>query len=64
MNDANNSPKSQNELIIEKFLNNLKKHPEFDDVTLTKLKELASSGNLTKHTLVEKAIKAQAGKEK
>jgi len=63
MNDANKSHKSQTELIVEKFIKNLEVHSEFDDETLSKLREIASSGNLTKHKMVETIIKAQSGGE-
>jgi len=55
-----NANKSQTELIIEKFIGNLKIHPEFDDKTLSKLRELASSGNLSQHKKIEVTIKAQS----
>lgn len=55
--DTNN--KSQTELIIEKFLDNLKTHPEFDEKIIIKLRELATSGNLSQYKMVELAIKAQ-----
>lgn len=61
MTDANESPKSQTELIVEKFIENLGIHSEFDGETLSKLKELASSGNLTKPEMVAGAINAQSG---
>ena len=63
MNESNKSLKSQTDLIIEKFIENLESHPEFDNKTLSKLRELASSGNLTQYKKVEIAIKAQSGGE-
>ena len=62
MNNAKSLPKSQTELIIEYFLNNLEQHPEFDEVILAKLRNLALNGNLTKHTLIEAAVTAQTVK--
>lgn len=52
--------KSQTELIIEKFIENLKTHPEFDDKTLLKLKVLVAAGNLSQYKKIEVAIKAEA----
>ena len=62
MNNAKSLPKSQTELIIEYFLNNLEQHPEFDEVILAKLRNLVLNGNLTKHTLIEAAVMAQTVK--
>lgn len=61
MSDTNKPPESQTELIIEKFMENLQSHPEFDEKTLLKLKELASSGNLSQYKKIEVVIKTQPG---
>lgn len=55
------SSKSQTELIIDKFIQNLKAYKEFNDKTLSNLKTLVSSGNLTQYKKIEIAIKAQTG---
>lgn len=61
MSDNNKSHKSQTELIIEKFIENLKSHPEFDEKTISKLIEVSSSGALSQYKKVDAAIKSQIG---
>jgi len=63
MVNPSKTPKSQTELIIEKFLENLGTHQEFDEKTLSNLRELASYGNLSNYKKIEAAIKAQSGGE-
>jgi len=48
---------------VEKFIENLKAHSEFDIKTISNLKELATSGHLINHEMVEIAIKAHSGEE-
>lgn len=61
MNTPKLAPKSQTELIVEKFVENLENHSEFDNATKEKLKELSDKGNLTKDVLVEKIIEVKSG---
>ena len=53
---TNNHEKSQTELIIDNFLKRLQLHSEFDDKSLTKLKEIASSEEFTQYKKIESAI--------
>jgi hypothetical protein len=63
VSDINKPQKSQTELIVEKFIENLKSHPEFDEKTLSRLSELASSKTLSQYKKIEAAIKPQVGGE-
>ena len=56
MSDTDGITSSLSDLIIEKTLNNLSNHPEFDDVVLGRLRELAASETLDNDTYVEKAL--------
>lgn len=57
MSDNYETQKSQTELIIEKFIENIKAHNEFDEKTLSKLRELASSKALSQYKKIDAAIK-------
>jgi len=55
--------KSQIDLIIGKFLNNLGNHSEFDEISISRLTDLASKGLLNNSDLIEKAILVQFGEK-
>lgn len=63
MSENNRPPKSQTELIIEKFIENLKSHPEFDEKTLERLKKIAYPKGLSQPQKIETAIKDQSGEK-
>lgn len=61
MSENNKPPTSQTELIIEKFIENLKSHPEFDEDTISRLREIATPKALSQYKKIEIAIKPQTG---
>lgn len=55
------STKSQTQMIIDKLMQYLAEHSEFNSEVLTRLKNLAADGHLSKHEELELAISASSG---
>ena len=56
MEDASNNSKSLITQILDKTLDELKNHSEFDQDIIDKLKKLVESGDLKKNQLVKQTL--------